>query len=105
MGRRCIGLRCYVLEKKDIINTVNTAVSKLGGVNILVNNSGIGHGDVQLGDTHRDLIEQPFDTKISCLIEIHERCADSKLLFWNRGIVFNETVLISIFFSYACFHD
>ena len=44
MGRRCIGVRCDVLEKKDIINTVDTAVSELGGLNILVNNSGIGHG-------------------------------------------------------------
>ena len=44
LGRRCIGARCDVLERADIDNTVDTAARALGGVNILVNNSGVGHG-------------------------------------------------------------
>ena len=44
LGRRCLGVRCDVLEQDDIINTVEMAVRELGSLNILVNNSGIGHG-------------------------------------------------------------
>ena len=43
-GRRCLGIRCDVLKREDIINTVETTVRELGGLNILVNNSGVGHG-------------------------------------------------------------
>ena len=44
MGRRCIGVRCDVLQHDDITATVDTAARELGGVNILVNNAGVGHG-------------------------------------------------------------
>ncbi len=44
LGRRAVGVRCDVLERADIDRTVDTAVRELGGVNILVNNSGVGHG-------------------------------------------------------------
>ena len=44
IGRRCIGVRCDVLQREDITNTVDTAVRELGGLNILVNNAGVGHG-------------------------------------------------------------
>ena len=44
MGRRCIGVRCDVLQHDDITATVDTAARQLGGVNILVNNAGVGHG-------------------------------------------------------------
>ena len=44
LDRRCIGVRCDVLEQDDILNTVEMAVRELGSLNILVNNSGIGHG-------------------------------------------------------------
>ncbi len=44
LGRRCIGVRCDVLEQDDILNTVDRAVRELGGLNILVNNAGIAPG-------------------------------------------------------------
>ena len=44
LGRRGIGIRCDVLRHDDISATVDTAVRELGGVNILVNNAGVGHG-------------------------------------------------------------
>ena len=44
LGRRAVGVRCDVLERADIDRTVDTAVRELGSVNILVNNSGVGHG-------------------------------------------------------------
>ena len=44
IGRRCIGVQCDVLERKDIIKTVDTAIDQLGKLNILVNNAGIGQG-------------------------------------------------------------
>ena len=44
LGRRAVGVRCDVLERADIDRTVDTAVRDLGSVNILVNNSGVGHG-------------------------------------------------------------
>ena len=44
LGRRGIGVRCDVLRHDDISATVDTAVRELGGVNILVNNAGVGHG-------------------------------------------------------------
>ena len=58
MGRRCIGVRCDVQQQDDITATVDMAVDQLGGVNILVNNSGIGHGGqpthtVELETWHR----------------------------------------------------
>ena len=44
LGQRCIGVRCDVLEREDIVKTVDTAVNELGKLNILVNNAGIGQG-------------------------------------------------------------
>ena len=38
LDRRCIGVRCDVLERDDILNTVDRAVRELGSLNILVNN-------------------------------------------------------------------
>ena len=65
MGRRCIGVRCDVLEKKDIINTVDTAVSELGGLNILVNNSGIGHGGDPTQTVSLETWHQVLDTNLT----------------------------------------
>ena len=65
MGRRCIGVRCDVLEKKDIINTVDTAVSELGGLNILVNNSGIGHGGEPTQTVALETWHQVLDTNLT----------------------------------------
>ena len=42
LGRRAVGVRYDVLERADIDHTVDAAVRELGGVNILVNNSGVG---------------------------------------------------------------
>ncbi len=61
IGRRCIGVQCDVLERKDIINTVEAAVSELGRLDVLVNNAGIGHG----GELPQDVEPETWDTVIA----------------------------------------
>ena len=58
LGRRCIGVQCDVLERKDIIKTVDTAVNELGKLNVLVNNAGIGQGGELPQDIVRDVAER-----------------------------------------------
>ena len=60
MGRRCIGVQCDVLERKDIIKTVDTAVNELGKLNVLVNNAGIGHG----GELPQDMAMETWQNVI-----------------------------------------
>ena len=60
MGRRCIGVQCDVLERKDIIKTVDTAVNELGKLNILVNNAGRGHG----GELPQDVTSETWQNVI-----------------------------------------
>ena len=60
MGRRCIGVQCDVLERKDIIKTVDTAVKELGKLNVLVNNAGIGQG----GELPQDVTSETWQNVI-----------------------------------------
>ena len=60
LGRRCIGVQCDVLERKDIIKTVDTAVNELGKLNILVNNAGIGQG----GELPQDVTSETWQNVI-----------------------------------------
>ena len=60
MGRRCIGVQCDVLERKDIIKTVDTAVNEFGKLNVLVNNAGIGHG----GELPQDMAMETWQNVI-----------------------------------------
>ena len=60
MGRRCIGVRCDVLEREDIVKTVDTAANELGKLNILVNNAGIGQG----GELPQDIASERWQNVI-----------------------------------------
>ncbi|HXH20536.1 MAG TPA: glucose 1-dehydrogenase [Dehalococcoidia bacterium] len=44
LGRRCLGLRCDVLDRADIARVVETVEAKLGRISILVNNAGVAAG-------------------------------------------------------------
>jgi 2-deoxy-D-gluconate 3-dehydrogenase len=44
IGRRCLGLRCDVLDRRDIAKVVETVEAKLGRISILVNNAGVAAG-------------------------------------------------------------
>ena len=61
MGRLCIGVQCDVLERKDIIKTVDAAVNELGKLNVLVNNAGIGHG----GELPQDIAPETWQNVIA----------------------------------------
>ena len=61
LGRLCIGVQCDVRERSDIVKTVDTAVSELGKLNILVNNAGIGHG----GQLPQDVAPERWDNVIA----------------------------------------
>ena len=65
LGRRCIGVRCDVLEQDDILNTVDRAVRELGDLNILVNNSGIGHGGEPAQTVALETWQRVIDTNLT----------------------------------------
>lgn len=44
LGVKAIAVHCDVLQDKDLENLVETAVNKLGGIHILINNAGGGGG-------------------------------------------------------------
>lgn len=44
LGVKAIAVSCNVLEDEDLVNLVETTVSELGGVHILINNAGGGGG-------------------------------------------------------------
>ena len=65
LGRRCIGVRCDVLRHDDISATVDTAVRELGGVNILVNNAGVGHGGQPTQSVALDTWQRVIDINLT----------------------------------------
>ena len=44
LGVKAIAVSCNVLKDEDLVNLVETTVSKLGGIHILINNAGGGGG-------------------------------------------------------------
>ncbi len=65
MGRRCVGVQCDVLERKDIIKTIDAAVNELGKLNILVNNAGIGQGGQRSQDIALEWWQKVIDTNLT----------------------------------------
>ena len=68
MGRRGIGVRCDVLQHEDITATVDTAVRELGGVNILVNNAGVGHGGQPTHTVQLETWQRVIDTNLTAVL-------------------------------------
>ncbi len=64
-GRRCIGVRCDVLKREDIVQTVDTAVSELGRLDILVNNAGVGHGGEPAQNVALERWQNVIDTNLT----------------------------------------
>lgn len=44
LGVKAIAVSCNVLKDEDLVNLVNTTITELGGINILINNAGGGGG-------------------------------------------------------------
>ena len=65
VGRRCIGVQCDVLQRSDIINTIEVAENELGGLNILVNNAGIGQGGEPPQEIALEWWQQVIDTNLT----------------------------------------
>jgi 2-deoxy-D-gluconate 3-dehydrogenase len=65
MGRRCIGVQCDVLERRDIVKTVDTAVNELGKLNILVNNAGLGQGGERTEEIAFETWQKVIDTNLT----------------------------------------
>ena len=65
MGRRCIAVQCDVLERRDIVKTVDTAVNELGKLNILVNNAGFGQGGERTEDIASETWHKTIDTNLT----------------------------------------
>ena len=68
LGRRAIGVRCDVLQHEDITATVDTAVRELGGVNILVNNAGVGHGGQPTHTVQLETWQRVIDTNLTAVL-------------------------------------
>ena len=65
MGRRCIGVQCDVLERRDIVKTVDTAVNELGRLNILVNNAGVSHWGERTEDVAIETWQRTIDINLT----------------------------------------
>ena len=72
LDRRCIWVRCDVLEQDDILNTVEIAVRELGSLNILVNNSGIGHGGEPAQTVTLETWHRVIDTNLTSVFLVSQ---------------------------------
>ena len=95
MGRRCIGVQCDVLVRKDIIKTVDTAVKELGELNVLVNNAGIGQG----GELPQDIALETWQNVIGTNLTapfMFSQIAYSSLVKSGGGKIINIGSLYSL---------
>ena len=58
LGVKAIAVSCNVLKDEDLVNLIETTVSKLGGIHILINNAGGGGREnpfkISVDDIKRD---------------------------------------------------
>jgi len=66
LGRKCLGIRCDVNNYEDIKATIDTAVQKLGGLNILANNAGVS-GDSPPQSMPEELWDRVIDTNLKAV--------------------------------------
>jgi len=98
LGRRCLGVRCDVLEQDDIINTVEMAVRELGSLNILVNNSGIGQGGEPTQTVTLETWHQVIDTNLTSAF-LFSKAAHPMMVKAGGGKIINIGSMTSIFGS------
>ena len=81
------GLRADVTRADDNRRTVDAAVDRMGGIDVLVNNAGVGYL-VEVGDVDMDRMRALFDINVFGLVDLTNRVVPL-LKAQQAGYVFN----------------
>ena len=81
------GIRADVTRVEDNRRTVQTCVDRMGGIDVLVNNAGVGYL-AELGEIDMDKMRALFDINVFGLVDLTNRVAPL-LKAQERGYVFN----------------
>ena len=81
------GIRADVVSADDNQRTVDTCVDRMGGVDVLVNNAGVGYL-AGLGEIDMDRMRALFDINVFGLVDLTNRVAPL-LKAQERGYIFN----------------
>ncbi len=82
-----IGLQADVARADDNRRTVEAAVDRMGGIDVLVNNAGIGYL-AEIGDIDMDRMRALFDINVFGLVDLTNRVAPL-LKAQQSGYIFN----------------
>lgn len=82
-----VGLRADVARADDNRRTVEAAVGRMGGIDVLVNNAGVGYL-AEVGDIDMDRMRALFDINVFGLVDLTNRVAPL-LKAQGSGWVFN----------------
>ena len=82
-----VGLRADVARADDNRRTVEAAVGRMGGIDVLVNNAGVGYL-AEVGDIDMDRMRALFDVNVFGLVDLTNRVAPL-LKAQGSGWVFN----------------
>ena len=82
-----VGLRADVAVADDNRRTVEAAVGRMGGIDVLVNNAGVGYL-AEVGDIDMDRMRALFDINVFGLVDLTNRVAPL-LKAQRSGYVFN----------------
>ena len=82
-----VGLRADVARVDDNRRTVEAAVGRMGGIDVLVNNAGVGYL-AEVGDIDMDRMRALFDVNVFGLVDLTNRVAPL-LKAQGSGWVFN----------------
>ena len=81
------GIRADVARAEDNERTVATCVDRMGGIDVLVNNAGIGYL-AEVGEIDMDAMRALFDINVFGLVDLTNRVAPM-LKAQQRGYIFN----------------
>ncbi len=81
------GIRADVARADDNRRTVETCVDRMGGIDVLVNNAGIGYL-AEVGEIDMDAMRSLFDINVFGLVDLTNRVAPL-LKAQQRGYIFN----------------
>jgi 2-dehydro-3-deoxy-D-gluconate 5-dehydrogenase len=99
IGRRCLGLSCDVLSRRDIESAVAATVEQLGGVSILVNNAGIAGGGPAQSVTE-EVWDRIVDTNLKATL-VFSQCVYPHMAGAGGGKIINIGSEYAIFGSSA----
>ena len=81
------GIRADVTRAEDNQRTVETCVDRMGGIDVLVNNAGVGYL-AEVGELDMDRMRALFDINVFGLVDLTNRVAPL-LKAQQRGYIFN----------------